>query len=61
MSNENTDFMLDHENKTAILWAASPIDYVVLLNLLAPDIEAMGYEIKSYVQPNRPTDVNWEV
>lgn len=58
---EKGDFMLDHDNKKAILWATSPIEYAKVLNLLAGEIRALGYELVSYIQADRPTDVNWEV
>ena len=43
------------------LWAANPIEYAQILSMLAGDIKAMGYELVSYIQPTRPTEVNWEV
>tara|TARA_B000000532_G_scaffold108719_1_gene87303 strand:- start:267 stop:449 length:183 start_codon:yes stop_codon:yes gene_type:complete len=55
------DFMLDHDNKKAIIWALTPMEYAQVLSLLAPNINGLGYELVSYIQPERPTDVNWEV
>ena len=53
--------MLDHDNQKAILWARTPMEYGKMVTLLAPDIKAMGYQLVSYIQADRPTDVNWEV
>ena len=55
------DFMLDHDNKKAIIWAITPMEYAQVVSLLAPNIKGLGYELVSYIQPERPTDVNWEV
>jgi len=53
--------MLDHDNKKAIIWATSSMEYAQVLSMLAPNINGLGYELVSYIQPDRPTDVNWEV
>ena len=58
---EKGDFMLDHDNQKAIIWARTPMEYAQVVSMLAPDIKAMGYDLVSYIQPDRPTDVNWEV
>jgi hypothetical protein len=60
MSNKG-DFMIDHDNQKAILWATSAMEYTQVLMMLQPDITAMGYELVSFIQPNRPTEINWEV
>jgi len=60
MSNKG-DFKIDHDNKKAILWATNPMEYTQVLMILQPDIKALGYELVSFIQPNRPTEINWEV
>jgi hypothetical protein len=54
------DFMIDHDNKKAILWATNAMEYAVLLQLMGSDINALGYELISYIQPERPNILTWE-
>ena len=53
--------MIDHDNQKAILWATSAMEYTQVLMMLQPDITAMGYDLVSFIQPDRPTEINWEV
>ena len=53
--------MIDHDNQKAILWATSAMEYTQVLMMLQRDITAMGYELVSFIQPDRPTEINWEV
>ena len=54
MPNDETDFMLDDETKTAHLWAKDLNDMYDLLMLLGPELRAGGYTITRYLQDEKP-------